>query len=50
LLNEGLFLFLPIVPSQESPLASGMASARAAELAEAVPEVPKGRGFAGLAR
>jgi len=43
------FLFAN-VPSQESPLASGMASARAAELAEAVPEVPKGRGFAGLGR
>jgi len=35
--------FLPNVPSQESPLASGMASARVAESAEAMPEVPKGR-------
>jgi len=35
--------FLPNVPSQESPLASGMASARVAESAEAMPEVPEGR-------
>jgi len=40
---EWSFVFLPNVPSQESPLASGMASAREAELAEAMPEVPKGR-------
>ena len=55
------FIYFPNVPSQESPLASGMASARAPrlgetgrpfsplpricqpELAEAMPEVPKGR-------
>jgi len=43
------YFFLPNVASQESPLASGMASAREAESAEAMPEVPKGRGFAGLA-
>jgi len=35
--------FLENVPSQESPLASGMASARVVESAEAMPEVPKGR-------
>jgi len=38
-----VFILMPNVPSQESPLASGMASAREAELAEAMPEVPKGR-------
>ena len=36
-------ILLPIVPGQESPLASGMAPAREAELAGAMPEVPKGR-------
>jgi len=36
-------IFFANVPSQESPLASGVASARGAELAEAMPEVPKGR-------
>jgi len=39
----GRHILLANVPSQESPLASGMASAREAELAEAMPEVPKGR-------
>jgi len=38
-----VFFYLPNVPSQEAPLASGMASARVAESAEAMPEVPKGR-------
>jgi len=38
-----VFILFPNVPSQESPLASGMASAREAETAEAMPEVPKGR-------
>jgi len=36
-------VFLPKISSQESPLASSMASARAAEFAEAMPEVAKGR-------
>ena len=39
---QGRFILSANVPSQESPLASGMASARVAESAEAVPEVPKG--------
>ena len=38
-----LHIVVPIVPGQESPLASGMAPAREAESAGAVPEVPKGR-------
>ena len=37
------FIYFPNVPIQESPLASGMASAREAEPTEAMPEVPKGR-------
>ena len=40
----------PNVPSQESPLAFGMTPAREAESAGAMPKVPKGRRFAGLAR
>jgi len=38
-----IFILFANVPSQESPLASGIASAREAELAETMPEVPKGR-------
>jgi len=45
--NTGGF-FLRTVPSQESPLASGVASAHEADLAEAMPEVPEGWLFAGL--
>jgi len=41
------FVQLPSTPSQESPLASGMAPAREAEKAEAMPEVQQGRYFAG---
>ena len=42
--------FMPNVPGQESPLASGMAPAGEAESAGDMPEVPKGRGFAPSAR
>ena len=40
-------IFSANVPGQESPLASGVAPAREAESAGDMPEVPKGRGFAG---
>jgi len=43
-------ILLSNVPDEESPLASGMAPAREAGLAGAMPEVPKGRGFAPSAR
>jgi hypothetical protein len=42
--------FLPNVPDEESPLASGMSPAREAESAGDMPEVPEGRGFAPSAR
>ena len=42
----GMFFDSLNVPDEESPLASGMAPARAAESAGGMPEVPKGRGFA----
>jgi hypothetical protein len=44
------YYFLPNVPDEESPLASGMAPAREAESAGGMTEVPQGRGFAPSAR
>jgi len=43
-------IIFPNVPGQESPLASGMASARVAESAGGMPEVPQGQGFDGPVR
>jgi len=44
------YFILPNVPSDLSLLASGMAPAREAGLAGAMPEVPKGQGLGRLAR
>jgi len=43
-------IFFANVPSDLSLLASGMAPAREAESAGAMPEVPKGQGLGRLAR